>query len=68
MGRNRNAGAAQPPKSPTVREAQSLKDRQFEEHLRIADRLVQDLREAGYSCEPAEYVRAGGVHDQKLNS
>jgi hypothetical protein len=68
MGSNRNAGAVPPPKSPIVREAQSLPDRQFEEYLRIADRLVQDLREAGYSCELAEYVRAGGVHDQKLNS
>ena len=54
MMRNRNGGAAQPPKSPTVRESQSLQDQQFEERRRFAERLVQDLREAGYSCELGE--------------
>ena len=34
--------------------SQSLQDQQFEERLRIAERLVQDLREAGYSCELGE--------------
>ena len=58
----RNAGAAQSPKSPTVRETQSLQDQQFEERLRIAERLVQLLRQAGYSCElptdgPARMLR-----------
>ena len=51
MGRNRDAAAAQPPRSIKVRESQSLQDQQFEERLRIAERLVQALREAGYSCE-----------------
>ena len=50
----RNAGAAQPPKSPTVREAQSLQDQKFEERLRIAKHLVQALREAGFSCALGE--------------
>ena len=50
---NRNAGTAQPPKSPTVRKSQSPQDQQFEERLRTAERLVQPLREAGYSCELA---------------
>ena len=54
MGRNRDSAAIQPPKLPTVRESQSLQDQQFEERLRIAERLVQDLREAGYSCELGE--------------
>ena len=51
---NRDPAAAQPPKSPTVREFQSLQDQQFEERRRIAERLVQALREAAYSCEPAD--------------
>jgi hypothetical protein len=50
----RNAGAAQSPKSPTVRETQSLQDQQFEERLRIAKHLVQALREAGFSCALGE--------------
>ena len=32
---NRNAGAAQPPKSPTVRKSQSLQDQQFEERYAL---------------------------------
>ena len=47
MGCNRKTGAVQPPKSPTVLEAQ--KDQEFEERKRIAERLVRALREAGYS-------------------
>jgi hypothetical protein len=35
--------------SPCERKASQ--DQQFEERRRIAERLVQDLREAGYSCE-----------------
>ena len=58
MGCNRDAAAVPPPKSPTVRESQSLQDQQFEERLRIAKRLVQALREAGYSCGLAEDVHA----------
>jgi len=46
--------------SPTVYESQSPQEQQFEERLRIAERLLQALREAGYSCELAEdvHVRA----------
>ena len=62
---NRNVAAAQPPKSPTVRESQSLQDQQLEERLRIAERLVQDLREAGYSCELGEDVHAGSFKRKK---
>jgi hypothetical protein len=51
---NRDVVAAQPPKSPTVLESQSLQDQQLEERQRFAERLVQDLREAGYSCELGE--------------
>ena len=49
MKYNRNGGAGQRPL--TVRKSQSQQDQQFEERLRIAERLVQALREAGYSCE-----------------
>jgi hypothetical protein len=48
---NRNAGAAQPPRLPTVLEAQKkqeLEDQKFEERKRIAEHLVRALREAGY--------------------
>jgi len=54
MRRNRDAAAAEQPKSPTVRESQSLQDQQFEERLRISERLVQAFREAGYPCELGE--------------
>jgi hypothetical protein len=49
---NRNAGAAQQPRSPTILEAQrkqELEDQKFEERKRIAEHLVRALREAGYS-------------------
>jgi hypothetical protein len=52
MGRGRKAGAKQ--RRNAVRKSQSPQDQQFEERLRIAERLVQALREAGYSCELAE--------------
>jgi hypothetical protein len=55
---NWNIGKAQPPKSPIVRKSQSLQDQQFEERLHIAERLVQALREAGYSCGLADDVHA----------
>ena len=56
---SQNAGAAQRPKLPTVGRS-SLQDQQFEEHLHIAGRIVQALREAGYSCElAADYSRNG---------
>ena len=51
MKYNRNGGAGQPPKPLTVRKSQSQQDQLFEERLRIAERLVQALREAGYPCE-----------------
>jgi hypothetical protein len=54
QGNKRDAAVAQQPKSPTVRKSQSLQDQQFEERQRFAERLVQDLREAGYSCELGE--------------
>jgi hypothetical protein len=47
---SQNAGAAQRPKPPTVGRS-SLQDQQFAERLRIAERIVQALREAGRSCE-----------------
>jgi hypothetical protein len=66
MKHNRNA-AAQSPKPETVRKTQLQQDQQFEERLRIAERLVQALREAGYSCElgddgPARALPAGNFH------
>jgi hypothetical protein len=35
-------------------ETLSLQDQQFEERRRFAERLVEALREAGYSCELAD--------------
>ena len=55
-GAHRNAWATQPPKPPTVGESQSLQDQQFEERLRIAERLVQALREGGL-MKPLRYPR-----------
>jgi len=49
---NQNAGAAQRSK-PLAVVRSTLQDRQFEKHLRIAERIVQAFREAGYSCELA---------------
>jgi hypothetical protein len=49
--RNQNAGA-QRAKPPTVGRY-SLQS-QFEERLRIAERIVQALREAGHSCGLAD--------------
>ena len=46
---SQNAEAAQRPKPPTVGRS-SLQDQRFEERLRIAERIVQALREAGHSC------------------
>ena len=51
---SRNAGTTQPPRSETLRKSQSLQDQQFEERRRIAERLAQALREAGYSCDLGE--------------
>ena len=58
MARGQNAGVAQPPKSPRVGESQSLQGHQFGEQRRIAELIVQALREAGYSCGLAEDVHA----------
>jgi hypothetical protein len=44
----------EPAAASTVRKSQPQQDQQFEERLRIAERLVQALREAGYSCELAD--------------
>jgi hypothetical protein len=51
--RNRNAGAAQRPKPPTV-DGLSPQRQQFEKRLRIAERIVQALQEAGHSCGLAD--------------
>jgi hypothetical protein len=58
--RNRNVGTAHPTKSPTVRKSQSLQDQHFEERRRIAERVLRDLREAGYFCGLVDdgYARA----------
>jgi hypothetical protein len=52
MGLSRKARAKQPPRA--VRKSQSQQDQEFEERQRIAERLVQALREAGCSCELAD--------------
>jgi hypothetical protein len=52
--RNRN-GAAQQAKPPTVGRS-SLQRQQFEERLRIAERIVQALHETGHSCLLADEV------------
>ena len=54
MRQYQDGAVAQSPKSPTVRESQSLQDQQFEERLRIAEHLVLLLREARFSCELGE--------------
>ena len=51
MGRNQKAVSTPPRKSLRGRKTGSVSDQQFEERLRIAERLVQAFREAGYSCE-----------------
>ena len=51
MRRRRTAGLVP---LPTDRKSQSLQDRQFEERLRIAERIVYALRKAGYPCELAD--------------
>jgi hypothetical protein len=51
--RNRNAGAARRFKPPTAG-GSSLRRQQFEERLRIAERIVQALNEAGHSCGLAD--------------
>jgi hypothetical protein len=64
MMRNQNAGAAQRSKPPTVGRS-SLQDQQFEEHLRIGERIVQAFREAGYCCEVADDDRARALKRAK---
>jgi hypothetical protein len=51
MRHNQNDGAVQRP--PTVGRS-SVQDQQFEEWRRFVERIVQALREAGYSCELAD--------------
>jgi hypothetical protein len=51
--RNQKAGAAQRSEPPTVG-GSSLQPLQFEERLRIAERIVQALHEAGHSCRLAD--------------
>ena len=56
VGWDWKAGAKQPPQA--VRQSQSQQDQEFEKRQRIAERLVRDLREAGYSCDLGD---SGGV-------
>jgi hypothetical protein len=49
MGRDQKAQTAPVLKSLPPRKPQSLQDQQFEDQRRIAERVVQALREAGYS-------------------
>ena len=49
MQQGRKGGAKQWLRA--VRKSKSQQDRQFEERLRIAERLVRALRKAGYSCD-----------------
>ena len=51
MGRRQRAVSAPPRKSLRGRKSGSVSDQQFEERRRTAERLVQALREVGYSCE-----------------
>jgi hypothetical protein len=51
--RNQNAEAAQRSKPPTVG-GLSLQRQQFEKRLRIAERIIQALHEAGHSCRLAD--------------
>jgi regulator of protease activity HflC (stomatin/prohibitin superfamily) len=60
--RKQIAGAAQRSKPPTV--GRSSLQSQFEERLRIAERIVQALREAGHSCGLA--VKAYSLNDIDL--
>jgi hypothetical protein len=48
----KESSAVEPPQA--VRKSRSQQDQEFEERRRIAERLVQDFREAGYSCELAD--------------
>jgi len=50
MGRKQKAGASPRLKSLRSRKSQ-LQDQQFEDRRQFAERLVQVLREAEYSCE-----------------
>ncbi|MGC2124060.1 MAG: hypothetical protein WA652_14515 [Xanthobacteraceae bacterium] len=43
---------------PIDRESLSLQDQQFEQRRRIAERLIQALRQAGYSCGLADDAQA----------
>jgi hypothetical protein len=51
MERNREAPTAPRRKLPRTYKSQPVSDQQFEERQRIAEQLVQTLREAGYSCD-----------------
>ena len=51
--RKQNAGAAQR-SEPSTLGGSSLQRQQFEERLRIAERIVQALDEAGHSCGLAD--------------
>lgn len=45
-----------------IRDQMGVQGQQFEERLRIAARILQALREAGYSCQLGDeaYSRNGG--------
>jgi hypothetical protein len=54
MGYNEKSGMAV---LPTLDKSQLQHDQQIEERRRIAERLTQALREAGYACTLAEKIR-----------
>ena len=54
MTSSRNAGTTQRPGRRRSENLKSLQAQQFEEWRRIAERLAQALREAGYSCDLGE--------------
>jgi hypothetical protein len=51
MERNWKAPSVPRRKLPRACKSQPVSDQQFEERRRIAEQLVQALREAGYSCD-----------------
>ena len=57
MGRRQKAETGLSRTSRSQRKSPSRSDQQFEKRLRIAERLVQDLRKAGYSCGPEDDAR-----------
>ena len=59
MERNRKAPTPPRLKLPRVCKSQPVSDQQFEERRRIAEQLIQSLREAGYSCDLGDCADIG---------